>query len=120
MVVEELPGAGAADDDACVTVPGREDGGAAGIKMKGSGVAAAGKRVPDEDDVELATLEAVGGVDYDSGEAAALKLNRDSGALVPVRNADRDPIWFEVDASPAAPLIPNRWVRAEKVLGEFA
>src|SRR4051794_38808396 len=65
VILEELRGTGAPDDHTGVTVAGRQDGGTSCVEVEGLGVAAAGERMPHYDDVELASLQAVGGVDDD-------------------------------------------------------
>ena len=88
-ILEQLSRAGPSDDDARVPMPGRQDGGTTRVEMERRGVLPPGQRMPDDDDVELATLQAVGGVDDDVRQPPALQLDLQRRPLVSMRDADR-------------------------------
>ncbi|MBF6271716.1 hypothetical protein IU460_29080 [Nocardia farcinica] len=66
MAVEEVGDPFAGNDDACLAVAGGEDAQAPCLKVEGGGIAMSGQRVHDDDNLEFATLKAVGGIDRDN------------------------------------------------------
>src|SRR6266540_4464159 len=63
MAVQEVGDSFAGDDDACLPVAGGEYAQPPGLQVERGGVAAAGQRMYDDDDLELAALQPVGCVD---------------------------------------------------------
>ena len=66
-VIEEAIDPGACNNDARVTVAGGEHAEPADIEMKRASLGLAAEGMPGDHDVELATLQTVGGVDGDVG-----------------------------------------------------
>jgi hypothetical protein len=116
VILEQLPSARATDDDAGVAMPRREDSGAAGVEVKRRRVPAASEGVPDEDYVEFPALEAVRGVDYDLAEVTALEFDRHCGALIAMRNTNRNARRVKRNRPSPTLLVADRWLRVEEAL----
>ena len=90
MRVEQFGNAGAGNDNAGVAMAGREDAEAAGLKVEGGRVAAAGQRVQDDGHVEFASLQAVGRIGDHVANSKVGERALDGQSLVAVRRANRD------------------------------
>lgn len=93
MAVEEVGDSFAGDDDACLPVAGGEDAQPPGLQMEGRGVPAAGQRVHDDDDFELAALQPVRSVHRHAprgGVSGPGERGPDQVGLVAVGDADGD------------------------------
>jgi hypothetical protein len=90
--------------------------------MELPGISATGKRVPDDDDLELAPLEDVGGVDdhaidgQSSLDTGVLKCGAEVVSLVAMGNADGD---ITGPQTPASVLVFDRDVSFEELLDDF-
>ena len=64
VVFEQLACSSSTDDDADMSMAGRQHCGSASVEMERGRVLASGERMPDDHDVELTPLKTVRGVDH--------------------------------------------------------
>ena len=116
VILEQLPRAGAAYDDARMTVSRGEHRRAPGVEVECRRVTTTGERMPDENDIELASLKTVRGVDDDLAQVTPLQLHRDGRALVAMAHADCDARRMKGDGLARVLLVADGGLRVEETL----
>lgn len=99
------------NDDTGLSVPAQEYAQPTRVEMELAGVPAAREGVPDDDDVKLAALEDIGGINDDlvdgqsSLQPGVLQARADVVSLVTVTDADGDVVGLQ---TPGAVLVHDR------------